>query len=499
MRQEVSELRPSSAAPAARRDQPGVSDDQLRRAVDGKIVLITGASSGVGEASALRLAAAGATVLLVARRPSCSSSSRDQIAARRRQRVRAPVRHGATPTRVGELARRACSSSTATSTSSSTTPALSIRRWIAESYDRFHDFERTINVNYLGPVRLLLGLLPSMRERGSGHIVNVATMGVDFPPLRWSAYIASKSAFEVWLGGVAPEIRADGVTVTSIHLQLVRSPMLGPFRMWRYVPGMSTDEAAGMVARAIAMRPRTIAPVWARLGGPVTRSRRRRRAAFARQARRPIPRSRPPAPTPTLGVPASRAARRSGARRRSLRSASSGRSAPTASAARCSPQRRFGATPGVRSPRPPPSSTATARDDRRARHDHASRSSTPRRARSPVRSTATSTARATQRVAIMCRNHRGFVHAAAAASRLGCDLVPLNTDFAGPQLGDVLAREGVTAAIYDEEFESVFDASGFDGHPDRRVARPAQAERPTLDALIAAARPTPRRPARPAA
>ncbi len=76
-----------------------------------------------------------------------------------------------------------------------------------------------------------------MRERGSGHIVNVGTMGVDFPALRWSAYIASKTAFETWLGGVAPEIRADGVTTTSIHLQLVRSPMLGPFQMWNYIPG----------------------------------------------------------------------------------------------------------------------------------------------------------------------------------------------------------------------------------------------------------------------
>ena len=86
---------------------------------------------------------------------------------------------------------------------------LSIRRWIAESYDRFHDFERTININYLGPVRLLLGLLPSMRERGSGHIVNVSTVGVDFPPMRWSAYIASKTAFETWLSGAAAEIAVE--------------------------------------------------------------------------------------------------------------------------------------------------------------------------------------------------------------------------------------------------------------------------------------------------
>src|SRR5581483_11586312 len=107
---------------------------------------------------------------------------------------------------------------------------VSLRRWISETYGRFRDKAGAVDGNYLGPTRLLLGLLDSMRERGSGHIVAVASIGVDFPPLRWSAYIASKAAFETWLAGVAPEIRADGVTTTSIHLQLVRSPMLGPFR-----------------------------------------------------------------------------------------------------------------------------------------------------------------------------------------------------------------------------------------------------------------------------
>jgi hypothetical protein len=95
---------------------------------------------------------------------------------------------------------------------------ISIRRWVSQSYDRFRDFERTINLNYLGPVRLLLGLLESMRERGSGHIVNVSTVGVDLPALRWSAYIASKSAFETWLGGVAPEILADAGSVPDVEL-----------------------------------------------------------------------------------------------------------------------------------------------------------------------------------------------------------------------------------------------------------------------------------------
>src|SRR5437763_2703377 len=243
----------------------GVGDHRLRRAVDGKVVLIPGASSGVGEASARRLAAAGATVLLVARRAELLEEIAGEIRAGGGHAFAYPC-DMADSDAVGELAEKVLEDHGHVDVVVSNA-GLSIRRWISESYGRFHDFERTINVNYLGPVRLLLGLLPSMRERGSGHIVSVSTIGVDFPPLRWSAYIASKSAFEVWLAGVAPEIRADGVTTTSVHMQLVRSPMLGPFRIWNYVPGMSTDEAAGMVARAVALRPRTISPPWARLGG----------------------------------------------------------------------------------------------------------------------------------------------------------------------------------------------------------------------------------------
>ncbi len=243
----------------------GVGDGALRDAVEDKVVLITGASSGVGEASARRLASAGATVLLVARRAELLERIAEQIQGGGGNAFAYPCDLADTDA-VGELVARVLDDHGHVDVVVSNA-GLSIRRWISESYGRFHDFERTINVNYLGPVRLLLGLLPSMRERGQGHIVNVATLGVDFPPLRWSAYIASKAAFEVWLAGVAPEIRADGVTTTSIHLQLVRSPMLGPFRMWHYVPGMSTDEAAGIVARAVASRPRTISPAWARVGG----------------------------------------------------------------------------------------------------------------------------------------------------------------------------------------------------------------------------------------
>jgi acyl-CoA synthetase (AMP-forming)/AMP-acid ligase II len=370
---------------------------------------------------------------------------------------------------------------------------ISIRRWISQSYDRFHDFERTINVNYLGPVRLLLGLLPSMRERGSGHIVNVATMGVDFPPLRWSAYIASKSAFETWLSGVAPEIRADGVTTTSIHLQLVRSPMLGPFRMWNYIPGMSTDEAAGIVARAIVQRPRVIAPPFARVGGALTElfaapvelglSRYAGRANLDSRGR-----DRTPAAVSevidglttiaSLGV---------------VRPIRPDRLARTVAA-----RRRFGVTPAFMT-----AAGAALYGDVPAVIDELG-TLTFAELDARVRALASSLhshfeiGAGRGRVAIMCRNHRGFVLASAGAARLGCDLVPLNTEFAGPQLADVLAREGVTAAIYDEEFEQVFDDAGFAGA--RIVAwHEGDVGRPTLDALISVAdgdAPAPRAPGR---
>jgi NAD(P)-dependent dehydrogenase (short-subunit alcohol dehydrogenase family) len=140
----------------------------------------------------------------------------------------------------------------------------SIRRSLALSYDRFHDYERTIGINYLGPVKLLLGLLPSMRERGEGHIVNVSTIGVRVPPgPRWGAYQASKTAFDVFLRSAALETRTDGVTATSIYMALVHTEMSAPTPIFQYVPGQRPEEAADVICAAIVDRPRTIAPWWA--------------------------------------------------------------------------------------------------------------------------------------------------------------------------------------------------------------------------------------------
>ncbi len=464
---------------------PGVSESRLREAVAGKVILITGASSGVGRATARRLGAAGATVLLVARRVELLEEVRDEVAAAGGSAFIHPCDLG-DPDRAGELAADVLSQHGRVDVVVSNA-GVSIRRWISQSYDRFDDVERTINVNYLGPVRLLLGLLPAMRERGAGHIVNVATVGVDYPPLRWSAYIASKAAFETWLGGVAPEVRADGVTTTSIRLQLVRSPMLGPFRMWNYLPGMSTEEAAAIVARGVVARPRVIAPFWSRVGGPfnqllqgpVELALARHASTANRDSRQRDARPHRPSVAARSTQLASEAvgALTTIAASGALRPVRPDRLARVALA-----QRRFGGTAAFAA-----AVGAELHGDRPAVIDELG-TLTFSELDAQTRSLAGALHEhfdlvAGRRVAIMCRNHRGFVYAQVAAARLGCDLVPLNTDFAGPQLQEVLAREGVTAAIYDQEFEPVFDAAEFDGT--RVIAwHEEDPGRPTLEALI---------------
>ena len=239
----------------------------MRAAAAGRSILITGASRGIGAASARRLAAAGATVLLVAR-------SVDDL-----ERVRKGIQEtgGAAHSYPTDLADRNEIATLLARLHGDqqdvdivvNNAGKSIRRSIAESYDRFHDVTRTTDVNYLGPVQLLLGLLPTMRARRSGHVVNVSSVSADLPAPYWAAYTGSKSAFEAWLRCVAPELRADGVATTSIHFPLVHTDMSAPTPLYRYLPGMTAEEAADAVCRAIAYRPRLMSPWWSRAGGVV--------------------------------------------------------------------------------------------------------------------------------------------------------------------------------------------------------------------------------------
>ncbi|MBW0011570.1 SDR family NAD(P)-dependent oxidoreductase [Mycobacterium sp.] len=241
---------------------PRVSDpDRLKRAVSGKTVLVTGGSYGIGEATARKLAAAGATVLLVAR----SAEKLDEVAASINATGGRAVSY---PTdlsdeaRVTELTKQLAENHGPMDIVISNA-AKSIRRELRLQYDRPHDFQRTIDTNYLGPIRLLLGVLPQMRQQGAGHIVNVSTIGVRMHPTpRWGTYIASKGAFDMWLRSVAPELHADGIDMTSIYLGLVHTRMSAPTASLRRMPGMQPDEAADVVAKAIIERPRRVQPRW---------------------------------------------------------------------------------------------------------------------------------------------------------------------------------------------------------------------------------------------
>lgn len=238
----------------------GPDDAALRAAVAGRTILVTGASHGIGREVAARLARADATVLAVAR-------SEDVLAelAAEGGRVHTFPADLSDPEAVAELVPKLLAV-TGSIDVLVNNAGKSIRRSVAETHDRFHDVTRTIGINYLGPVRLLLEILPSMRERGSGHIVNVSTIGALVPPApRWSAYTASKTAYDVWLRSATAETAADGVTSTSVYLALVHTRMSAPTKDFDGVPGLSPEQAAGVICRAIVDRPASIAPWWGRL------------------------------------------------------------------------------------------------------------------------------------------------------------------------------------------------------------------------------------------
>jgi NAD(P)-dependent dehydrogenase (short-subunit alcohol dehydrogenase family) len=236
-----------------------VTEQELQQAVAGKVVLVTGASHGIGRALSQRLAGAGAELLMVAR----SRDVLEQLAGELGPNAHACPADLSDPEDVARFLSE-LKAGFPTPDFVVSNAGKSIRRSIAESYDRMHDFTRTIAINYLGPVQLLLGVLEPMRERGSGHIVNVSTIGVLVPPApRWAAYISSKSAFDVWLRSTVAETAHDGVTATSIYMGLVHTRMSAPTNDFKDVPGLKPEQAAGIVCAALVNRPARIAPWWA--------------------------------------------------------------------------------------------------------------------------------------------------------------------------------------------------------------------------------------------
>jgi NAD(P)-dependent dehydrogenase (short-subunit alcohol dehydrogenase family) len=236
-----------------------IPDDRLAAAVRGKIVLVTGSSYGIGEATAKRLARAGATVLLLARTAAQLEVVAEEIRADGGKAFVYPANLADSEAIEAVVAKVLAEHGHVDVLVSNA--GKSIRRSVADSYQRFHDIERTNSVNYLGPAKLVLELLPSMRKRGSGHIVNVSTAGVRTPPMaRWSAYLASKSAFDMWLRCVSQEVRDDGVTTSTVYMGLVHTRMSSPTALLNSMPGLSPQQAADQVCAAVANKPHNITP-----------------------------------------------------------------------------------------------------------------------------------------------------------------------------------------------------------------------------------------------
>jgi NAD(P)-dependent dehydrogenase (short-subunit alcohol dehydrogenase family) len=145
----------------------------------------------------------------------------------------------------------------------------SIRRSLVQQLDRFHDFERTMQLNYFGAVKLMLTIVPRMRERRSGHVINISSIGVQAYPPRFGAYVASKSALAALTRCIAPELADDGIAVTNIHMPLVRTPMIEPTGIYRNFPTIDTDRAAEMVLQAILSRPPEVSTRLGKLGEAV--------------------------------------------------------------------------------------------------------------------------------------------------------------------------------------------------------------------------------------
>jgi NAD(P)-dependent dehydrogenase (short-subunit alcohol dehydrogenase family) len=235
-------------------------DRSLKGTVGGKVVLVTGGSSGIGLAAAMKFAEAGAITLICARGEDKLAEAVKEIKAHAGQDAQVfsysvdianeadcaafvqalETEHGGVDFLINNAGR-------------------SIRRAIESSYDRFHDFQRTMDLNYFGCLRVTMGLLPGMVKKRKGHVVNISSIGVLTNAPRFSAYVASKAALDAWTRCASSEYADQGITFTTINMPLVRTPMIAPTKIYQNVPTLAPEEAADMIAQACIAKPVRIA------------------------------------------------------------------------------------------------------------------------------------------------------------------------------------------------------------------------------------------------
>jgi short-subunit dehydrogenase len=242
----------------------GVLAPSLEDAVSGRVVLITGASSGIGKSTAMKIGAAGGITLLVSR----TKEKLDEVATEIEDRGGVAYVHPGNLTDMDDIDRMAAEVLEQHEAVDIliNNAGKSIRRSVENAYDRFHDYQRTMQVNYFGPVKLILDLLPVMRERKSGHIINISTIGLQVNTPRFSAYVASKAALDAFSRSIAPEVIGDGVHITTIYMPLVRTPMIAPTKIYDRFPTLSPDEAADLITEAIRKRPKRMATTLGNIG-----------------------------------------------------------------------------------------------------------------------------------------------------------------------------------------------------------------------------------------
>ena len=230
-------------------------DDPAGKLVD-RVVVITGASSGIGKALALALAEEGAISLLLARRAEELEEVVEEVRSGGGRSYAYPC-DITDPESVTQVVKHIIEEHDHVDVLVNNA-GRSIRRSATASTERMHDYERTMAVNYFGAVRLVLELLPHMERRKYGHVVNVSSIGVQTLPPRFSAYVASKAALDAFSDVVASETWHDGITFTSVRMPLVRTPMIAPTSLYDAFPAATPEEAAGMLLRAIKDRPKRI-------------------------------------------------------------------------------------------------------------------------------------------------------------------------------------------------------------------------------------------------
>jgi NAD(P)-dependent dehydrogenase (short-subunit alcohol dehydrogenase family) len=232
-------------------------DRSLKGTVAGKVVLVTGGSSGIGLAAAHKFAEAGAVTIICGRDQDKLDEACKEAKDKGYQFIAYPAdiadmadadrfvqlliqNHGGVDFLINNAGR-------------------SIRRAIEGSYDRFHDFERTMQLNYFGCLRVTMGFLPGMVAKRKGHVVNISSIGVLTNAPRFSAYVASKSALDAWTRCASSEFADQGITFTTINMPLVRTPMIAPTKIYQNVPTLAPEEAADMIAQACIFKPVRIA------------------------------------------------------------------------------------------------------------------------------------------------------------------------------------------------------------------------------------------------